>query len=184
MQYFSYALAGIAYMGVGRNLSYKKAVFFRHKGFSAHNHVPSGDDDLFINMAATKNNTRINIHPDSFTISEPAKSWKQWRRQKSRHYSTSKYYKPLHKFLLGLYAFSHFVFYPLLAASIFYFNWQWALLVFAVRLVVQAIVLYPVAKKLNEKDIYPFFLFFDVWMFFYYLLFAVALVKKPRPAWK
>jgi hypothetical protein len=57
LQYFSYALAGRPYMGVGRNLSYKKTVFFRHKGFSAHNHVASGDDDLFISTAATNINT-------------------------------------------------------------------------------------------------------------------------------
>ena len=59
IQYFSYALAGKPYMGVGRNLSYKRSVFFRHKGFSSHHHVQSGDDDLFINMAANKKNTRI-----------------------------------------------------------------------------------------------------------------------------
>ena len=54
-------------MGVGRNLSYKKTVFFRNKGFTAHNHIPSGDDDLFINMAATRHNTKINIDPEAFT---------------------------------------------------------------------------------------------------------------------
>ena len=93
LQYLSYARAGIPYMGVGRNLSYKKAVFFRHKGFSAHNHVPGGDDDLFINKAATKKNTAIVIDKDAFTLSEPPKTWEQWMRQKNRHYTTSKYYK-------------------------------------------------------------------------------------------
>jgi len=34
LQYLSYALAGAPYMGVGRNLSYKKELFFRNKGFS------------------------------------------------------------------------------------------------------------------------------------------------------
>ena len=72
LQYFSYALAGKPYMGVGRNLSYKKTIFYRHKGFSAHNNIPSGDDDLFINMAATKINTKINIDKDTFTrLSQP-----------------------------------------------------------------------------------------------------------------
>ncbi len=184
LQYFSYALAGKAYMGVGRNLSYKKTIFFRHKGFSSHNHVASGDDDLFINMAATKRNTKINIDKETFTLSEPAKTWSQWIKQKSRHYSTGKFYKPLHKFLLGLYSFSHFLFYPLLAASIVFFNWQWALIVFGIRFLIQAIIFYPVAKKLDEKDLYPLFLFFDVWMFFYYLLFSVSLVKKPGATWK
>ena len=36
IQYLSYALWGIPYMGVGRNLSYKKKLFYQHKGFSAH----------------------------------------------------------------------------------------------------------------------------------------------------
>src|SRR6478735_11883278 len=69
LQYLTYALAGRPYMGVGRNLSYKKTVFFRHKGFSAYNHVASGDDDLFINTAATGKNTKINIAKEAFTLS-------------------------------------------------------------------------------------------------------------------
>ncbi|MEO6134639.1 MAG: glycosyltransferase, partial [Ginsengibacter sp.] len=93
LQYLSYAQAGTAYMGVGRNLSYKKSVFFRHKGFSSHNHVPGGDDDLFINKAATKKNTAIVIDKDAFTLSEPPTGLKHWVRQKKRHYTTSKFYK-------------------------------------------------------------------------------------------
>jgi len=184
MQFLSYALAGKPYMGVGRNLSYKKTIFYRHKGFSAHNNIPSGDDDLFINMAATKTNTKINIDKDTFTLSESPKTWLQWINQKNRHYSTGKFYKPLHKFLLGLYSLSHFLFYPLLIVSILFYNWQLALIVFGARFLIQAIVLYPCMKKLNEKDLYPWFLFIDIWMFFYYLLFAASIFKQPKKAWK
>src|ERR1700710_2222743 len=97
LQYLSYALAGMPYMGVGRNLSYKKDVFLRNKGFSAINHVPGGDDDLFINKVATKENTAIVIDPDTFTLSEPKKTFSEWFRQKTRHYTTSRYYKKQHK---------------------------------------------------------------------------------------
>jgi len=184
LQYLSYAKSGMAYMGVGRNLSYKKSVFFRHKGFSAHNHVPGGDDDLFINNAATKKNTAIVIDKDSFTLSEPPNNWKQWIRQKKRHYTTSKYYKPLHKFLLGLYAFSLFLFYPLFIISLFIFGWKLTLIAFAIRFIVQAFVIFKTTDKLNEKDLFPWFVFFDVWMFFYYLMFSTALFKKPAKKWK
>ncbi|MEO6731552.1 MAG: glycosyltransferase [Ferruginibacter sp.] len=184
LQYLTYALAGQPYMGVGRNLSYKKTIFFRHKGFSAHNHVASGDDDLFINTASTKINTKINISPEAFTLSEPPTSWTQWVKQKRRHYSTAKYYRPLHKFLLGLYSLSHFLFFPLLVAAIFFFNWQWALIVFATRFLIQAFVFYPAMKKLNEKDLFASFLLFDLWMFFYYFIFATTLIKKPGAGWK
>ena len=184
IQYFSYALAGIPYMGVGRNLSYKKTIFYRHKGFSAHNHVLSGDDDLFINMAATKINTKINIDANAFTLSEPAKTWSQYAKQKKRHYSTAKYYKPLHKFLLSVYAFTHFLFYPLLVASIILYNWKFALIVFGVRFIIQSIVYFLGMKKLKEADLFPYFLLFDIGMFFYYLIFAFSIFKKPSKTWK
>ena len=100
LQYFSYAKAGLPYMGVGRNLSYRKRVFYRHNGFTSHHQISGGDDDLFVNMAANKSNTRIQLDPNSFTLSKPATNWKQWMRQKNRHYSTGKYYKAIHKFIL------------------------------------------------------------------------------------
>jgi glycosyltransferase involved in cell wall biosynthesis len=184
MQYLSYALAKIPYMGVGRNLSYKKTIFYRHKGFSAHNHIPSGDDDLFINMAATKKNTRICIDKESVTLSEPAKTWGQWIKQKNRHYSTGRYYQPLHKFLLGVYSFSQFIFYPLLAATLIFCNWQWVLPAFGLRFVIQAVVYFYCMKKLGEKDLFAWFWIMDIWMFFYYLVFSVSLIKKPKATWK
>jgi glycosyltransferase involved in cell wall biosynthesis len=184
LQYLSYAYAGRPYMGVGRNLSYKKTVFFRHKGFSTHNQIPGGDDDLFINKAATKKNTAIMIDKDAFTLSEPPKSWRQWILQKNRHYTTSKYYKRVHKFLLGLYAFSHFFFYPLFIAALLLVSWKLSLVVFCVRFVLQGVVLFHATNKLNEKDLFPWYWLLDAWMFFYYMVFSTSLFKKPKKTWK
>jgi cellulose synthase/poly-beta-1,6-N-acetylglucosamine synthase-like glycosyltransferase len=183
LQYLSYALAGLPYMGVGRNLSYKKSVFFRQKGFSSHNLLPGGDDDLFINKAANEKNTAIVIDHDAFTLSDAPRSWKKWIRQKSRHYTTSKYYKSIHKFLLGLYTFSLFLFYPLFVVSLITYSWKEALIVFGIRFLIQGVVLFKVTRKLNEKDLFPFFLVLDIWMFFYFILFSSALYKKPKPTW-
>ena len=182
LQYLSYALAGIPYMGVGRNLSYKKDVFLRNKGFSAINHVPGGDDDLFINKVANKENTAIVVDPDTFTVSEPKKTFGEWYRQKSRHYSTAKYYKPLHKFLLGLYSFSQILFYPLLITSLF-FNWRVALSLFGARLIIQGIVFHKTMRRLGEEDLFPWWWLLDIWMFLYYLIFSSTIWKKPRPNW-
>jgi glycosyltransferase involved in cell wall biosynthesis len=183
VQYFGYALAGIPYMGVGRNLAYRKSLFFRNKGFSSINHIPSGDDDLFINQVATKNNTAVVIDPEAFTLSQPKPTWKTWLRQKNRHYSTGKYYKPKHKFLLGLYTGSFFLFYPLLITSIVFFNWQLALIPYAIRFILQSIVWKRAMKQLNESDLFPLFWFWDIWMFIYYIIFAPALWKKAPKSW-
>lgn len=183
LQYLSYALAGIPYMGVGRNLSYKKDVFIRNKGFSSINHVPGGDDDLFINKVATRENTAIVIDPDTFTVSEPKKTFGEWFRQKTRHYSTARYYKPLHKFLLGAYSTSHLLFYPLFITSLF-FNWRAALSLFGLRLLIQGYIFYKTMRRLGEEDLFPWWWLLDIWMFGYYLIFASTLWKKPRPSWK
>ena len=184
LQYLSYALAGKTYMGVGRNLSYKKAIFFRHKGFSAHNNLPGGDDDLFINMAATATNVKINIDAQSFTLSEPATTFAAWKSQKFRHYSTSKYYKASHKFLLGLYAFAQFLCYPLLIVSAIFYDWKCCIIPFVIFILIAGIIYAKAMKKLGEKDLLSYFILLDVWMFFYYIIFALSLVKKARPTWK
>lgn len=183
LQYLSYALAGNPYMGVGRNLSYKKNIFFKNKGFSSINQIPSGDDDLFINQVATASNTKINIDPDTHTLSESKNTWSDWMTQKYRHYTTSKYYKTKHKFLLGLYSLSLFLVYPLLTLSILFFTWWIALAVYGIRFIVQAIIYFKAMKKLNEKDLFPWFLLLDIWMFFYYIFTVPAIWKAPRKNW-
>jgi glycosyltransferase involved in cell wall biosynthesis len=183
LQYLSYALAGLPYMGVGRNLSYKKDVFFRNKGFSAINHVTGGDDDLFINKVATKDNTAVVIDPDTFMLSEPKKTFGEWFRQKSRHYTTAKYYKPRHKLLLGLYSATHFLFYPLFLASLF-FNWKMALIIFGIRFIIQGYTFQRSMKILGEEDLFPWWWLLDMWMLGYYIIFSSTLWKKPRKAWK
>jgi len=183
LQYLSYALAGQPYMGVGRNLSYKKDVFLRNKGFSAINHVPGGDDDLFINKVATRENTAIVIDKDTFTLSDPKKNFGEWFRQKARHYSTAKYYKPRHKFLLGLYSLSYILFYPLLIVSLFY-DWRVALPLYGIRLIVQGLIFHKTMRRLGEEDLFPWWWLLDIWMFAYYLIFSSTIWKKPRQNWK
>jgi len=184
LQYFSYALAGMPYMGVGRNLSYKKDVFLRNKGFSSINQMPSGDDDLFINQVAHKKNTAIVIDKDAHTISEPKTTFHDWMSQKYRHYTTSKYYKKQHSFLLALYAISQFLLYPLLIAALI-ISKEYILLasLWGARFLIQGVVLRITMKKLNELDLWPWYLFFDIWSVFYYLFTLHSVWKAPNKNW-
>lgn len=183
LQYLSYALAGKPYMGVGRNLAYRKDIFFRNKGFSSINHIPSGDDDLFINKVSNEHNTAIVIDPEAFTVSKPKQTWADWMRQKNRHYSTGRYYKKEHRFLLGLYTASFVLFYPLMIAAIIFFDWKFAVALYLVRMICIAAVWKKAMKQLNEHDLFPWFLFWDIWLFVYYLIFTPALWRKPKKTW-
>ena len=70
MMYLGMAKAKIPYMGVGRNMAYRKELFFNNRGFNNHMNIKSGDDDLFINEVANSSNTALCFSKESFTISE------------------------------------------------------------------------------------------------------------------
>src|SRR5690606_38714069 len=107
--YTSYALGKNPYMGVGRNLSYKKSLFFKNKGFASHLHIAPGDDDLFIRDVGTGTNTYVSMHPDSFVMTASKAGFAEWLRQKRRHNFAGKYYKAGHRFSLAMFMFSHFM---------------------------------------------------------------------------
>ena len=157
LQYLSFALAGIPYMGVGRNMAYRKSLFYENKGFTSHYTVHSGDDDLFINSAANRKNTRIVINPDSFTISQPKNSFGEWWTQKRRHLSTGRYYRKVHQLLLGIYSSTTILFYTFFIL-LFFVSTNYSifavLLLFILRLVFQLIIFRKLLIRLKEKGIW------------------------------
>lgn len=154
VQYFSWAKAGLPYMGVGRNLAYKKDEFFNVNGFIDHIQVRSGDDDLFINQAANKSNTTISYTPESFTYSNPKESYKDWFTQKRRHVSTAEHYKFFDKFQLGLFFVSQLFFFLLVIILLaFQFQWIAVAAILATRYTVVWTVIGFSAGKLKENDI-------------------------------
>lgn len=182
VQYFSYTKIGIPYMGVGRNLAYTKTTFFKANGFVNHMHrIRSGDDDLFINQVATKNNTTFCILEDSFTESSPKTTFKSWIQQKRRHISTVSYYKTIHKYLLGIFYSSQLLFWLL---SIILLSWQFNLTNLLIIIFLRQFILYITigfsAKKLNEIDLILFLPFYEIFLIFIQMfIFIKNLISKP-----
>lgn len=162
LNYFSFALIGVPYMGVGRNLAYKRSLFYSGSGFSSHFHLASGDDDLFVNEHATKTNTAIVIAPESHTRSAPKQSFDRWTFQKKRHFSTSSLYRPLHKFLLGLEPSTRLLFYITFISLLFTPAILIVLAVFICRLIIQLIVIKKTMIRLNEKNLLLISTLFDL----------------------
>ena len=100
INFLGLSICGVPYMGVGRNLAYKKELFFKNSGFRSHMHLLSGDDDLFINEVANKQNTTVALIEDSHTFSFAKTTWRDWWVQKKRHLTTANNYKFFHKVLL------------------------------------------------------------------------------------
>lgn len=185
IQYFSFALAGTPYMGVGRNLSYLKTLFNRSKGFSSHYKIKSGDDDLFVNKVANAKNTKVCIRPEGVTISESSDNLLQWISQKRRHITTGRYYKSKHKFLLGLFNAARLLFWStLIALLIPFFNGLYVIAPGLVMLFTFMFIQKRCMDRLGEKKLLIISPLLDILLLFIYLFINFAnLIRKPDK-WK
>ena len=185
LQYFSYALKGNAYMAVGRNLSYVKELFFKNKGFATHQHLQSGDDDLFIQEVATKSNVSICIEESSFMYSDGPKNLGAFIKQKMRHISTSPLYKSKYKRLLGYYSLMQILFLVGIIAAVFFPKlWIYAASVVAFKWIIQWIVMFKATQILKAKFIGYFLPFYDIVFSLYLLLMALIRPFYKNKEWK
>jgi len=185
IQYLSFSLIGKSYMGVGRNMAYRKSLFYKNKGFSSHYTLASGDDDLFINSVATKNNVSIEIDHKSHTRSVPNTTMGGWVNQKRRHFTTWKYYRRRFKWLLGLWSGSQMMFLLLfiLTMSLGY-NLIITAAAFLLRIVSYLLITKLGMNRLNEKKLLVFSPIAEfILMILYPALSLVNMLSKPDK-WK
>lgn len=185
VQYFSWAKIGKPYMGVGRNLAYKKSVFFDNRGFMNHMKIKSGDDDLFINEVSHKTNTAIAYSPDSFTYSTPKTNFKDWFLQKRRHLTTASHYKLFDKFQLSLYFITQLLFIFLaLILLVIQFEWVVVLSLVLFRYIFAWISLGYGAGKLHEKDVMYWYPILEIILLFTQIsVYFTNIFSKPTH-WK
>jgi len=184
MQYFSFALCKMPYMGVGRNLAYKKELFFKNRGFSNHQHILSGDDDLFINEVANKTNVEIVFEQEAHTVSLPKTSFSSWVKQKKRHLSAGKYYQFKHKLVLGIYPFSLFVF---VCSFVLLVVMQTSLYlivgVILLRYLIQMLIFKKSIDKLGGKDLLLLAPFFEIFYLFFQPILLISNFVKKNSRW-
>jgi glycosyltransferase involved in cell wall biosynthesis len=178
VSYLSMAMAKLPYMGVGRNMAYTKSVFNSVNGFKSHYSIPSGDDDLFIQEAAKKNNYTIQIDADSHCYSPASTSWSRWVYQKSRHYSTSSRYKKFKKFLLGIYPLTLILMWTSVIPLFFFKE-----MIFISSCIFLSIILFKwwiQGRCLNQLKEHKFARFFPFWDLFYALLIPILYYISER----
>jgi len=182
LRYLSAAVKGKAYMGVGRNLAYKKSLFFKHKGFSSHYHINSGDDDLFVNEAATPENTNVCLSYDSITYSKAKNTFKNWRIQKVRHLTTAPQYTTASRFKIGFDFFIKYLFYfNLVVLFCFKSTILIALGIFLLKIIFQMIIFNKATKKFNEPDLWALAFLYEFILLFIYPIFHITkMFFKPN----
>lgn len=163
LRYLGFALAGKPYMGIGRNLAYRKEIFFQHKGFSTHLNLQRGEDDLFINQIATQSNTRVETDINATMRIQPVHRYKEWKEEKISYMATARYYRGAQRYLLGFETLSRLLFYAACLAGIvtgiLHSHWLLAgssLLIWLFRYTVQAIIINQTAKEMGGDRKYYF----------------------------
>lgn len=171
MRYLGFALQGKTYRGTAKNLSYKKNLFFQNKGFSSHLNLILGDDSLFLQEVATPQNTKVEITPQSLTISNRKETTKSFMYQRGLLLETLWKYKRSIFTSIFIENISRLLFYGVFAVlfAFFLIMQQWILagitfLLFLIRFLTQLNIIRKSAIILEEKPFALSIPFFDILM--------------------
>ena len=182
MQYLGLAVCGHPYMGVGRNLAYSKRLFFAQNGFAGILEHRAGDDDLFVNRVATKQNTAVVCTRESLTWSVPKASFSDWLHQKRRHLSVAPAYKTGTKFRLTLEPFTRGLLYALAIALLVMASWEIQIGVAAallIRWLMQVLIINTAASRWGTTKVV---LLLPIWEILLPIITLITLMIEPlRP---
>ena len=163
MRYLGMAVSGHPYMGTGRNMAYRKTLYYKQKGFASHLNLQRGEDDLFINELATSANTRVETDFNATTRIQPVYRYKDWKEEKVSYMATARFYHGIQRYLLGFETFSRLLFYIACIAGIVFgiLNFHWlvagiAFLIWLLRFTVQAVIINRTAKEMGGGRKYYF----------------------------
>lgn len=184
-QYMAFAVRRHPYMGVGRNLMYRRELFMKSDRFESHNELRSGDDDLFISQWASGDNTTINLREDSFTISDPPQTFNQLFKQKRRHLTTSVKYPFFIQLSLALISLSNIYSY-IFALAIFIFtpaSIMHILGILAFKWVLDTSFYQRIFRQLQISHIFYLFPLLDIALSLYYFILAPFLIFRKTDTW-
>jgi len=185
MQYMGMALFGRPYMGVGRNLAYRKKLFLDNKGFNSHLSVTGGDDDLFINEVSTKMNTVVCLGSDSVVFSKPKTSWSDYYIQKVRHLSVGRHYNWSDKLILGTFSMSMIGSWLLFAPAVVFSSFLYVpVLAFSLRMILITVLIRTASLRLGDTFAAWKTPFLDFIFVIYYLVIGPVALYTNKIRWK
>jgi glycosyltransferase involved in cell wall biosynthesis len=184
IQYFALSSLAAPYMGVGRNLAYRKKLFLENKGFNDHIGLTGGDDDLFVNSHATHQNTFTVLNEKAIVYSKPKTSWATFFQQKIRHLSVGKHYKLKHRLMLAPFAMSWLLLWPSAIVLMFTLHWEATVAVILLRWALQILTVSQFTKKTGEQFNFWKIPLLDYIFGFYYLVAGLKALVSKSIQWK
>ncbi len=119
LKYLSMAIFKRPFMGVNRNLAYRRDLFFEEKGFSSVLTYEYGEDDLFINRIWKGREIGVVMSAVGITESNIVDGFKVWKNLRHKYKHSQKKYKGAANFIFGLESLSSLLFYIVFAIAVY-----------------------------------------------------------------
>lgn len=177
IQYLSAAIRSKTYRGIAHNIGYTKSLYFQHKGFNYLN-MNIGDDDLFIQKIATRNNVSVVMNPNA-TVFQIQYGGIGWWRTICKFYSRTFHYYPFNrKCSIRTELISRLIFNILAILAIVVLPLHFKAVpisMMVIRLIAVEMLVVRAGKRLGDRGIWGMYILYDL----YAPISKLALYMKP-----
>jgi glycosyltransferase involved in cell wall biosynthesis len=114
LRYLRAAMSGQAFTADSKNLAFDRLLFYDTKGVTKFYNINTGDEDMFVNKAATETNTTIEIHPNAFVKGQEITTFGEWFAKKIRHRVLIREFKTFNRLGMAIHDWFMVLFYLIL----------------------------------------------------------------------
>lgn len=186
MRFLGRAIGGKPYMGIGRNMAYRKDIYLQHKGFYNQLTLSRGEDDLFINEIANKSNTKVCVDSDNIMRMPLPKYKKIWKGDKIGYEVTGNRYKGTARLSNSIETWSAVLFSLSVIVSLYIgiLNREWILTAsvctaWLIRTITAVTIFNKSAKAMGEK-ISSFLFIYDIMRPFYSISLKIGYMTRHK----
>ncbi len=173
---------GRAYMAVGRNLAIRRQTFLVSDGFSRHEDLASGSDDLLVQSIRDLARIGFTSETKSLVWSKPKTSCASYLRQKKRHMTTSWRYGLEVKLRLMTQHFSYAAFYILPTMLSILLSNAWILFCVFIAIALKCILLRRAFRQWQLSTLVWRTIYLDIGLLIFYVILAASKPLK-RDVW-
>lgn len=186
LYWLAQAVNHATYRGIRHNIGFTKELYFGVKGFT-HLSLNIGEDDLFIQRIAKRNNVSVVMIPKGRVIEQPWGGLRWWLAS-LRHYGQAWRYYPdwalnAAKWDIG----SQTLFFLAVLTALIFMPLEFklaALVLLLLRYIIVVVRMRSVGKRVGEKGVALRYFLFDLFNPLLMLCLGVIMLRKDYSAWK
>lgn len=186
MYWMAQSVSRNTYRGSRHNFGFTKTLYFGNKGFS-HLNMNIGEEDLFIQKIAKRNNVSTVLIPKGSMIEHPWGGWRWWISE-LRHYGEAyKLYPAEIRNTIEWDLGSQVLFFITILTALIFMPLEFkaaALLLLIVRYVVAMLRARSVAKRVGESKVMLRYWIFDLFNPLLMACVRLAMIRKDSSVWR